>query len=837
MRENRLFISLDRARGLTWLAAADHAQCLAAPAFDTNPQPVTPQRLVELCDVARTCSAVVGWHIRAIISALAAYCGKYGIDSSPLKCAVQIAMTDLNAKEIAPATNARDLSMQYFSIDLDGLLPPGSTPSEEQWMILHAFERGFHLVCRAVAGAGKTSTLLMCTRRVPRAAYLLLTYNKQLQLDAAKRARPGTTVLTYHAAAGRCYGRSVPNDEIFAHCVKYAPETPLRFKYLFIDEAQDMTLEYFALVRYLIRANPDAQVIVVGDSLQAINEYKGARPEFLTEAARLYSSMTPGEWCSRKLSISHRLTPKTAAFVNNHLYGESIIVGGNTRAPDVLPLYITGRTKDAVTKALAGAVQAAVAKYGADGVFVLAPSVRNLNNSKSPLSDLVRRHLAGVPTFVAGQEDATIDADLIRGKLAIMSFNSAKGCERRCVIVVGADETYFDFFDKTWDKPDSIPNVVTVAATRASEQLVLVVNSQRTLRTINYQKLSIDANVQCTVGSRPQPPAIRPRPPLKERPLSVTDLVRHLHPETIRVAMDMVLVLEVTPGVGAAGRAAALKTRAMMRPPPNKIRFDSYFEDLGFVYGIIAPVLAEIGRTGTTAFGVGLDTPTIVTKASDVRPFSTDITQAEYDAYPAQFWEMVSSAALTDVESRTMDEWGRLAVARHAIEGGHHHLARQVSHYNWIESAAINDARDTILAALQGVSGAFEVRLPSFAVGANVIVGRADFIEDASKIIWEFKNASEFREEYVLQLACYLALAGGGDGILLSVLRREAWQVSVAPENAQKLLHTLAGKARGPVVDIFTLIDQYDSGKLSSNDMAIDEPAQTSSSWSLDDLE
>ncbi len=228
-----------------------------------------------------------------------------------------------------------------------------------------------------------------------------------------------------------------------------------------------------------------------------------------------------------------------------------------------------------------------------------------------------------------------------------------------------------------------------------------------------------------------------------------------------------------------------------------------------------------------------------------VRPFSTDITATEYAAYPDLFWEKVTEAALTPCEDRSPAEWGRLAVARNAMEGGHHHVARQVTGYDWVRGDALNDARDTILQVLEGIAGSFEARLPSVTVGPNIIVGRADFVEGVcagacvgacvcAGVVWEFKNAGEYCEEHALQLACYLALRGGGDGVLLSVLRREAWSVHVAPEDAHALLRTLALKVREPAVDIFTLIERFDAGQPLEAPAVFDEPA--AAGWELDDV-
>jgi hypothetical protein len=609
-------------------------------------------------------------------------------------------------------------------------------------------------------------------------------------------------------------------------CIRESPESPQRFTVLMLDEAQDMSLDYYVFVRHLLRANPTAQLIVVGDELQAINEYRGARPEFLTEAPRLYTTLlperaTPGApgapdesaitvtesaslerpWAVCRLSVSHRLTPATAAFVNTHLYRAPILVGGNTRDADKRPIYATARGLHNTVKALAEAAREAIDAYGPGGVFILAPSVQNLKTGKSPLAQLVRRHLAGVPTFVANSDgEQSIDANIILGKLAIMSYNAAKGCERPCVIVVGLDETYFKYFDQKWDRADAVPNILSVAATRASAQLIVVAEANYTLRTADLALLPHGVDV------RGPPPARHvgevAQLPQKPRSIAVSALLRHQHPETVRMALSYVISLQMRPAAETTIRY------------DKRVKFGELYEDVSFIYGIVAPILAEIARTGATSYGESLESPTVVESADKIRPDQDAITAKEFAAYPPLFWEQVTEAASADCVQRTLVDWCRLAVARHAMREGRHHIARQITNYDWVDAAVLYAARDVVVSALAGLEGTFESQLPEVTISGKTITGRADFVSfnsDSSITVWEFKFG-ELCEEHVLQLACYLALNGGGEGLLLSLATQELRCVSVAAQDARALLSVLLGKARAEAADIFTLIADFDSG-------------------------
>lgn len=706
-----------------------------------------------------------------------------------------------NVIELQQSADPVRAATEYYAADTE--LVPGARLSAEQWAVTSSVDAGFNVVCRAVAGAGKTTALKLCALRSPHRANLLLTYSKRLQVEVATRAPLNMTAQTYHSAAGRAYGSTVCNDEQFRRCVAFAPETPPKFDTLLVDEAQDMTVEYFALVRHLLAANPTAALVVVGDERQSINEYRGAHPAFLTEAAALYGGARP--WRECRLGVSYRLTPVTAAFVNTHMYRRPVIIGGNCRDANLPPVYMAVPNKAAVAAACAKALAAGLRRYGPGGVFVLAPSVRNIAKKESPIAILVRKHLSNIPTYVAGGDDETVDESLTCGKVAIMSFNGVKGCERPYVIIVGLDESYFQFYDREWKDVKNLPNVLTVAATRARARLVVVAVAPKTLRSIDVSRLLLTA----AVAGTPAPArAFRPRP-RPHRSLKVTDFIRHSHPEVIAAALELVIV---TPGNNVARMAPKVD---------GHIRFDNSVEDVRFVYGILGPVAAELFRTGDTSFGSGVDSPTVLATPAlvDARQ-STDrqgfyITRDMYRTYPDQFWENLSLATGSDPEDRTPTDWATIAIAKHAFHEGRHHIARQISNYTWVDAAVIDAARDATLQAIAGVEGSFEENTPEVSVRAGSstvkLYGRMDFVEhDGEERVWEFK-LSELVGEHVLQLACYLALRGGGSGVLTSILTGESRNVYVDPADATQLLETVAAEVPPARTSVFELVRNFDA--------------------------
>ena len=663
--------------------------------------------------------------------------------------------------------------------------------SAEQRHLVREFLQGKHVLARAVAGAGKTTVLLECGKAKPDSRFLLLTYNKRLQLEVAERAKasaPNVQVSTYHSAAGKAYGTLIKTDREFADALTNPPPSPQTFDVLMLDEAQDLIAAYFAFVQLLLLANPNAQLLVVGDERQAIGEYRGACSEFLTRAPELFARTLGDQkpWSSCLLRESYRMTPSIAEFVNAELFRADVIVGKNlSLGQGPKPVYYAVNGGVLEQAAVLGRVtRAAVDAFGPEGVFLLAPSVRDLANKCTPLAMLVQRHLAGILTYVASNDGDEMDARTAHGKLAIMTYNASKGCERPCVILSGFDETYFQFYGKHWSNAH-LPNVLTVAATRAKVSLIIVAQAGKTLRGVGCATLPFTA---CVVGKPLQSSVCRP-PNFKQRNFTVKSLLRHLTVDCLNRALRCVHVSEAP-----ASLNKQLQALPCLKPQPQStVCFGAYFESLAFVYGILAPVLAEVALTGKTSFAEGLEAPRVV-HACAVKPLNNSISWEDMTAYPPCFWENLKACASTPIAKRTSVQWAVLAVASHAFVEGRHHIARQVPHYRWVNPQALAESVETVLAALKpdGVfmGGHFEVNLNPVDLGAKTIVGRADFI-DAKRRVWEFKLSS-FSDSDVLQLGCYLALRGGGEGVLLSLRERRAVTVTVEPHKAWTLLETLA---------------------------------------------
>lgn len=661
----------------------------------------------------------------------------------------------------------------------DLIIKPTDTiiPSEEQKAIIEACSEGHNIQVQAVAGSGKTTTLFLCAERCPEKKFLLLTYNKKLQEDIAEKLitkkLDNVVAMTYHGAASYAYMRNVRNDNILLECLK----TPIRKVFpklacdvLLLDEMQDTAIQtYLFIVKMVQKMSHKPQYVVVGDIGQAINEYMGARAEFLVACHKLFDSGRT--WMSLTLSTSFRLTPSMATFVNTHVLHEDVIVGGNRKHEDIKPLYVSTGF-GGISTSLENSVRYAVETYGAENVAVLAPSIRV--SAKNPIYNAIK-NLSDIPTYTHTKDSDFVSEKEIFGKLIFMTFNSMKGCERDCVIVLNFSESYFKYFDSAWSHPTRVPNVLYVAATRARQELILITEHDKTLRTVRVDKLK--ATTRLSGKHFPKNPAIVQTDPDLSKPIPVTDLIRHQPFSSTFRMLSMAAVV------------AERRVECPAHLPQFFVQFGELWESVANLYGTVIPVLVELDMTGSCEGFDQWSNPIVVKtiKERDSYRGMPVLLESDIDHYPEGFWTNARRIADTAPYERSIGDWFVLSVAKNAIEEGKHHLARQISHYDWIDEEFVAEAKRNVVTTLEGKTGQFEKLLPTYRAGPRRICGRADYI-DGKGSMWEFKCVKEISDDHILQTGCYLAMNGGGVGYVYGFAGGQILTIQIQKDACSKFM-------------------------------------------------
>jgi len=355
--------------------------------------------------------------------------------------------------------------------------------SDEQLYIIEQIKEGKNAIVCAVAGSGKSSTVLSAAQQMPDKQFLQLTYNASLRAEIKEKVRElGLTnikIHTYHSLAVRYYLPNCFTDtglrRILYHDIKPRQEIPL-CNVLVIDETQDMTLVYFQIVQKFIKdmnekINHKFQLLILGDELQSLYEFKGSDARFLTLAEQIWKKcpfLRTNEFSNCSMKMSYRITDEICAFVNNVMIGQHRM--NSCRSDETVKYVRNSRTN--LEKTVIFEVNRLLAQGAKPSdFFILGASVKSSKSVVRKMENVLVSQ--GIPCYVPMMENENIDDRVIDGKIVFSTFHSVKGRQRPYVFIVGFDNSYFEFYARTLPT-DRCPNTLYVGATRASKALFLL---------------------------------------------------------------------------------------------------------------------------------------------------------------------------------------------------------------------------------------------------------------------------------------------------------------------------------------------------------------------------
>jgi len=358
------------------------------------------------------------------------------------------------------------------------------TLNNEQTEIIYYIEDEQNVMVDSVAGTGKTTVILSNAKKIKHKQFLQITYNKSLKHEVREKIEKekinNLRVHTYHSIAYNYYSRSGHKDIEINRIVR-ENKRPIKdiedFNILVIDEAQDMTYLYFQLiVKFLKDYGKKVQLLILGDYMQGLYEFKGSDARFLTLAKEIWINsgvlLTDNfKLCSMK--TSYRITNQMCKFINNVMIGAERMKADRE---DMRVQYI--RNSRYNTEKIVYFEIAKLLKEGVNPneIFVLGGSVKGERSNIRRLENMLVEN--NVPCHVPMLENENIDERVTNGKVVFTTLHSVKGRERKYVFLVGFDNSYFRFYGRDLDRA-ICPNTLYVGCTRASKGLYLLENDSR----------------------------------------------------------------------------------------------------------------------------------------------------------------------------------------------------------------------------------------------------------------------------------------------------------------------------------------------------------------------
>lgn len=696
-------------------------------------------------------------------------------------------------------------------------LPP---PSPEQKVAIDTLLNTHdNLIIDAIAGSGKTTTILHLAQSAPDIKFLVLVYNRRLMLETEERVQglrlQNVTVLNYHALGARYYTAECATDQGLKRVVEEDMSVTEGlslpdFSVLVMDEQQDMTPILKRFVDKVIRdkgfIGPDRisnnrsgqlRVVVLGDKRQEVYSFNNADSRFLTMAAHpeVFGYLNKNTWTFADQTTSNRITQPNIDFINQQMLRQPL--GMAMRAvrkqsqegvPYPRPRYvICDPYEDIVSEVLRLLDSCGLSPAE---IIVLAPSVRGASPAIFLANDLALR---GIPVFRSDSDVSDIAPEVAYGKVLICTYHQAKGIERRASIVLGFDQGYHTWFDKTASPRTAVSNPQYVAATRALEHLVLIHDSRRA--ALPFVELD-DAGDSCELVTVRPLQVESPMPKQRVPAFSVTALCRNLSETLIT---DCLRRLDFRP--------LAAPTYGVPPPPTEIMDRSGLLEGVSSITGTAAPAVFQWRKTGHTSIISG---PTTLLRPPKRQPRRRNPLRE----LPEALYQRLSliEAAHTNGSLSTADI---LYLANMEMAAKDKDITKLLSipldQYDWLSEAHCKDIHFTLNslpppARISGRGIHFELikyrKFPDITHGGGptnplkkngvIVSGAMDMCRPrgASKAVWEVKYTESLQPEHLLQTALYLLLLGEpASGFLVSA--RTGQTVQVLPRTTGSLMEIL----------------------------------------------
>ena len=409
-------------------------------------------------------------------------------------------------------------------------------PTKEQELIISDLK---NTKVNSVAGSGKSTTILLLSKKYNDLKMMQITYNSMLKCEMREKVKKydikNLEIHTYHSIVTKYYDNTSFDDEQLKKVIKQNMpiKTKLKVDVLMIDEAQDMTNDYYKLIKKFIKDNEiKPYIYLFGDTQQTIYEFKNASSQFLTLANDLWNI----RFDEKELTESFRLSNQIGFFVNNCML-EKPRIQTNKKTNFKVDYYITNpfRIYLKIGKEI---IKLKKEGYKDEDFFILVPSVKTINAPYKKLENYLVKN--NINCMTPDSDDVKLDEKLIQNKVVFTTYHQSKGRERKIVIVYNFDISYYTFYSKELLNKNNCPNIFYVVCTRAKEKLILVRDEKcYELPFLKFNHPNIDNNLNIIITNKKiKPNDIKTDESFIKK--SVTDFVKFLSSTATNELIELV---------------------------------------------------------------------------------------------------------------------------------------------------------------------------------------------------------------------------------------------------------------------------------------------------------
>ena len=473
--------------------------------------------------------------------------------------------------------------------------------SNEQRAVLDFIRAGHNVVVDACAGSGKSTTILSIAKELTGRKIRQFTYNAMLRHEVKEKIQEldldNLQVHTYHSFAVKYYSAGAHTDTGIRQVIRdnTPPKIPIPFADIIVlDEAQDMTFLYFQLVVKMAKdmisltnSTKSFQLLVLGDYMQGLYEFKGADIRYLTKADQIWSILPYLQSPNFKkctLQMSYRITHQMAKFVNRDMLGEDRLKA----CRDGVPVIYIRRPRQQIEKIVVSIIRRLLDEgESPSDIFILGGSVRGQKSNIRRMENILTEH--DIPCYVPMSEVDSPDDRVIDGKVVFSTFHTVKGRQRKYVFVVGFDQGYY--FNSPKADTNVCPNTLYVACTRATHCLYLLEDDRS--RPLRFLKQIQPIMKQCDyIDFKGMPQTFFPIVQDKDNSI-VTIPTHHVTPTNLIKFVQEDVLEEITPILERifVTECEPIVESIINIPTIIKTKMNGLYEEVSDLNGIAMPAI------------------------------------------------------------------------------------------------------------------------------------------------------------------------------------------------------------------------------------------------------
>jgi hypothetical protein len=607
--------------------------------------------------------------------------------------------------------------------------------SNEQENIINS---KLNVIIDAVAGSGKTTTILHMALKYPDKNIFQITYNNMLKREVRKKVNKlsikNMNIHTYHSLAVNFYDSTAYTDEGIKKILKTNEKinsqitiTPIDL--LFIDEAQDMIFDYFYFIKkFIFDTKSKPQIIILGDHFQGIYDFKGANSKFLTLSDKIWNL----PFIKLDLNLSYRLTNQISWFVNNIMLGYERIKTIKTGPP--IDYYITNpyTIYKKIGKYIKNLILTSVILPS--DVFILVPSLKTINSPYKKLENYLVKY--GIKCSTPSSDDAKLDEKVISNKVVFTTYHQSKGRERKIIVLYNFDDSFIEYYSNELKNNNSniCPNILYVGVTRASYKLILIQDlKQKPLNFLNLYKLKSNENLKIIITEN-KTFLNKKKKNNNKKNTSVTNLVKYISSSAIDNLMILIeqnLFEEISKPIKQINIPTKIKTEF------NNIIL---WEDVSDLNGLVIPAIYE---------------SVLKKSVSTIENFVLKKIKNNEILNIKKYLNKIN------IPCKNISDYLKIGNVYQSIHNKLHAKLAQIKNYNWLTSEMIKECHEIM--NMIDINTQFEIPISKTNLdylefthkifGIINIGGRLDAI--SNDCVWEFKCVDCLTIEHKLQLVIY----------------------------------------------------------------------------------